>query len=357
MPTSSLGQSKPNKNKTRLLPGGLVIGDKEQPQRDYLVLDSQVNADGVHVWPFDPGFPIDVVHHLLSGLQPFRMNRHDYLEIVYLNAGELVWQVQDQFVTENKGDLFVIGGSKYHRVTEHSSFRVSVESLFFHPDLICSSSVPIDESEYLSPFQSYDADFPHLIPASTGVPAEIRGLIDRIRKELPASSDRARLCVKTYVRMILVLLLNHYSSYRRMPAKADRRQRSLERFKPLFRFLDSCYSDPIAPADAAKTVNMSPSHFRRAFRQLTGQSFVLYLNHFRIAKAQELLSSTNKSIAEVGMEVGFCDQSYFGLIFRRHTQFTPMQYRNQAQELSRKGQSALHGTSMLDAKAVPSRPI
>jgi AraC-like DNA-binding protein len=232
-----------------------------------------------------------------------------------------------------------------------------VESLFFHPDLICSSSVPIDESEYLSPFQSYDPDFPHLISAGTGVPAEIRSLIERIRKELPASSDRARLCVKTYVRMILVLLLNHYSSYRRMPAKADRRQRSLERFKPLFRFLDSCYSDPIAPADAAKTVNMSPSHFRRAFRQLTGQSFVLYLNHFRIAKAQELLSSTNKSIAEVGMEVGFCDQSYFGLIFRRHTQFTPMQYRNQAQELSRKGQSALHGTSMLDAKAVPSRPI
>jgi transcriptional regulator GlxA family with amidase domain len=56
------------------------------------------------------------------------------------------------------------------------------------------------------------------------------------------------------------------------------------------------------------------------------------LNHFRIAKAQELLSSTNKSIADVGIEVGFCDQSYFGLTFRRHTQMTPMQYRNKAQE-------------------------
>jgi len=333
----------------------LVGTRKEQPPRDYLVLDSQVNADGVHVWPFDPPFPVDVVHHLLSGRQPFRMNRHDYLEIVYLNAGELVWQVQDHLVTENKGDLFVMGGSKYHRVTEHSSSQVTVESLFFHPDLICSPGVSCDESEYLAAFQSYDPGFPHVIPASSGVPAEVRGLIARIHKELPANSDRARLCVKTYVKMILVLLLNHYSSYRMMPAKFDRRQRALDRFKPLFEFLDGCYPDLITPADAAKTVNMSPSHFRRAFKQVTGQSFVLYLNHFRIAKAQELLSSTNKSIAEVAIEVGFCDQSYFGLIFRRYTQMTPLQYRNRTPEMTRNEPSALHRTPMSDARSIAIR--
>jgi len=117
-----------------------------------------------------------------------------------------------------------------------------------------------------------------------------------------------------------------------VPAKSDHRQRALDRFKTLFKFLDANYQDLISPADAAKTVHMSPSHFRRAFKQLTGQSFVLYLNHFRIAKAQELLRSTNKSIADVGIEVGFCDQSYFGLTFRRHTQMTPMQYRNKVQQ-------------------------
>jgi AraC-like DNA-binding protein len=351
MPTSSLGRLKPNKSKTRLVRSG-----KEQPRRDYLVMDSQVNADGVHVWPFDPGFPVDVVHHLLSGLRPFRMNRHDYLEIVYLSAGELVWQVQDHLVTQNKGDLFVMGSSKYHRVTERSSSQVTVESMFFRPDLVCRPSVSCDESEYLASFQSYDPDFPHIIPASSGVPAEVRALIARIHKELPANSDRARLCVKTYVKMILVLLLNHYSSHRMLRVKFDRRQRALDRFKPLFNFLDDCYSDLITPADAAKTVNMSPSHFRRAFKQVTGQSFVLYLNHFRIAKAQELLSSTNRSIAEVGMEVGFCDQSYFGLIFRRCTQMTPLQYRNRTLDLSQNEQSAVHRAPISEARSIANRP-
>ena len=350
MPTTLLGQQGANSANTRV-----VRGVQAQPQRDYLVLDAQVNADGVHVWPFNPGFPVDVVHHLLSGLQPFRMNRHDYLEVVYLNAGELVWQVQDHLVTEHKGDLFIMGSSKYHRVTEHSSSQARVESLFLHPDLIRSSPVSREESEYLAPFRSYDPHFPHIIPASSGVPAEVRSLIARIQKELPATSDRARLCAKTYVKMILVLLLNHYSSHRMMPAKFDRRQRALERFKPLFKFLDGCYSDPVTPADAAKTVNMSPSHFRRAFKQVTGQSFVLYLNHFRIAKAQELLSSTNKSIAEVGMEVGFCDQSYFGLIFRRCTQLTPLQYKNRSQQKFEKESVTAPRDLNSDAILVPGR--
>jgi AraC-like DNA-binding protein len=340
-----------NKRKARVVSSK----DKQPPRRDYLVLDSQVNADGVHVWPFDPRFPIDVVHHHLSGLQPFRMNRHDYLEIVYLNAGELVWQVQDRPVTQSKCDLFVMGSAKYHRVTENSSSQATAESLFFHPDLIRSSSVSRDDSEYLGAFQSFDPGFPHVIPASTGVPSEVRGLIARIHQELPASSDRARLCVKTYLKMILVVLLNHYSSSRMIPARFDRRQRALERFKPLFEFLDRQYWDQITPIDAAKTVNMSPSHFRRAFKQVTGQSFVLYLNHFRIAKAQELLVSTDKSIAEVGMEVGFCDQSYFGLIFRRCTQMTPLFYRNRAQQLSQMDRAPLPRPSILEPESVASR--
>jgi len=102
-------------------------------------------------------------------------------------------------------------------------------------------------------------------------------------------------------------------------------------------------------------VNMSPSHFRRAFKQVTGQSFVLYLNHFRIAKAQELLVSTDKSIAEVGMEVGFCDQSYFGLIFRRCTQMTPHFYRNRAHQMSQLGQPTMTQPLISKSDLVPSR--
>ena len=131
--------------------------------------------------------------------------------------------------------------------------------------------------------------------------------------------------------MILVHVLNHFAATHEPFAPSYHRHRELERFKPVFDFLERNYAEAISPDDAAKTVKMSPSHFRRAFKYLTGQSFVPYLSHFRIEKAQELLANPSIPISEVGLEVGFCDQSYFGMIFRRLTNMTPRQYRQRAQ--------------------------
>ena len=43
--------------------------------------------------------------------------------------------------------------------------------------------------------------------------------------------------------------------------------------------------------------------------------------------AQELMATTAKSLAEISHEVGFCDQSYFGQVFRKLLKTTPRDYR------------------------------
>jgi AraC-like DNA-binding protein len=82
---------------------------------------------------------------------------------------------------------------------------------------------------------------------------------------------------------------------------------------------------------AALSVGMSKSSFMRFFKQTTGQPFVVYLNHFRIAKAEVLLTATAKSIAEISQEVGFCDQSYFGLVFRGAMGVSPRDYKSRSE--------------------------
>lgn len=302
---------------------------KSENTGGFLVADRQVTADGVHHWSFGPELLIDVVQHRLSADRPFRMNHHDYFELAYVDSGELVWQIQERFVTEKKGDLFVMGSLKYHRMTENSGPQVSATSLFFLPELIRSSSVAGDHEGYLMPFLLQNRDFPHVISGKTGVPSQVRDLMLKIKGELPAVSDRARLCIKTYLKMILVLLLNYYEPYLAEARTFDSRRKALDRLKPLFELLERKYGGSISLSDAASTVGMSSSYFRRSFKEVTGQSFVAYLNNFRIAKAQELLFSTEKSIAEISLEVGFCDQSYLGLVFRRCTGMSPVHYRRQ----------------------------
>jgi transcriptional regulator GlxA family with amidase domain len=89
------------------------------------------------------------------------------------------------------------------------------------------------------------------------------------------------------------------------------------------------------------------------FKVVTGQSFVAYLNRFRIARAQNLLTSTNKAIVEISLETGFCNQSYFGVIFRRIAGISPLEYRfNQ----NKAHLPANHSDSLRTAVGLPPLP-
>jgi AraC-like DNA-binding protein len=182
------------------------------------------------------------------------------------------------------------------------------------------------------PFLVQDDGFPHVIPARTGIPAQVFDLVTRAAAELPTKSYRGRLSVKTYLKMILVLLVNHYAAFRGSEDIYIRMQRDFERLAPLFEFIDHNFGEPITVEQAALVVRMSKSNFMRFFKQVTGQPFVAYLNHFRIAKAEVLLTTTDKSIAEVSQEVGFCDQSYFGLVFRNVIGVPPRDYKGRLEK-------------------------
>src|SRR5689334_3322794 len=87
------------------------------------VIESQINAEGVHLWPFNPDFPIDVLS-LVIDHHPVRMNRHDYFEVLYGYSGEGTFQVQERKFTIRGGDLFVAGSTVFHRAIQSGRKRL-----------------------------------------------------------------------------------------------------------------------------------------------------------------------------------------------------------------------------------------
>ena len=292
----------------------------------FSLIEPQISAEGIHVWPFDASCPIDVQFFTQSGRHHVRMNRHEYFEVLFMCSGSADCHIQDRLLPIGEGDLVVIGSTLYHQLESRSSSPFTVAALFFEPDLIrCSGGS--DGVEYLTPFFRQDSDFPHVVPAKTGVAYQVLEMMLRIRSELPASSPRARLAVKTYLKMLLVLLVNHFSSYAGTLETFQRQRRALDRLLPLFRYLAENCGNTIPVQEASRVCGMSESHFMSFFKRLTGLSFVKYLNHYRIERAQVLLASTDESMAEISQELGFCDQSYFGMVFRRFVGTTPADYR------------------------------
>lgn len=299
---------------------------KMQCKDHFSLVEPQINAEGIHSWPFDDSCPVDVVFLTEDGRHNVRMNRHGYFEVLYLCSGSADCRIQDRVLPLNEGDLAVIGSTLYHRIECRSSSPVTIAALFFDPDLVrCDGGT--DSAEYLMPFLLQNSEFPHIVPSETGVPRQVLDMMLRIRSELPASSTRGRLALRTYLKMLLVLLVNQYAPYAGSVEIFQRQQRALDRLRPLFRYLGENCERTIQVREASRICAMSESHFMSFFKQVTGLSFMKYLNHYRVERAQSLLTNTDESLASISQKVGFCDQSYFGIVFRKIVGMTPATYR------------------------------
>lgn len=77
----------------------------------------------------------------------------------------------------------------------------------------------------------------------------------------------------------------------------------------------------------AKILNVSYSLFRREFKNKCGISPGQYRLELKLAKAKELLYSTNMSIAEVSEKLHFECLGQFSTFFKKRTGVSPLEYR------------------------------
>jgi AraC family transcriptional regulator len=72
---------------------------------------------------------------------------------------------------------------------------------------------------------------------------------------------------------------------------------------------------------------LSPFHFARLFKKLTGASPHAYLATLRTKQAQILLAESDLSITEISSRVGYSNSSHFTQAFRQMTGLTPRAFR------------------------------
>jgi AraC family transcriptional regulator len=83
----------------------------------------------------------------------------------------------------------------------------------------------------------------------------------------------------------------------------------------------------ISPADLAKLVGLSTSHFCRAFKNSFGKPPHAYVIQSRIERARVLMLTTSQSLSEITFACGLADQSHFCRYFRRATGVSPGAWR------------------------------
>jgi AraC-like DNA-binding protein len=89
-------------------------------------------------------------------------------------------------------------------------------------------------------------------------------------------------------------------------------------------------AEPWTVADLASKVGLSRSVLAERFRRYLGEPPVAYLTRWRLHRGAQMLSSTNYSVAQIALEVGYDSEPAFNRAFKRQFGNPPARYRNEA---------------------------
>lgn len=92
-------------------------------------------------------------------------------------------------------------------------------------------------------------------------------------------------------------------------------------------YINLHYYEDLKLSHLAEQVYLSSNYLSNVFTKHTGYSLNKYIKEVRLAKAQELLLTTNMKIADIGRRVGYDNTSYFIKKFQEKYGMTPEKYR------------------------------
>ncbi len=91
--------------------------------------------------------------------------------------------------------------------------------------------------------------------------------------------------------------------------------------------MDRDYAQPLDVPTLARIALVSPSHFIRTFRATFGEPPNRYLQRRRVERAMVLLRSTERSVTDICLDVGFSSLGTFSRVFTGIVGEPPSAYR------------------------------
>jgi transcriptional regulator GlxA family with amidase domain len=91
--------------------------------------------------------------------------------------------------------------------------------------------------------------------------------------------------------------------------------------------MDRAYAEPLSVPKLAAIACVSRAHFIRTFKATFGETPHRYLQRRRVERAMSLLRTSDRSITEICMDVGFTSLGTFSRTFRDIVGEPPSQFR------------------------------
>ncbi len=256
---------------------------------------------------------------------------HDFVEICYVAKGSGYHIVGNKKDKVRKGYLYLINYDMSHTFyREEDSDSLVTYNILFTPGFL--DEVLIDLNDFNSLTKSYlfsDVFKEELTQADLRLSgedlADFDMLIRRMYHEYKMKKTGYMNIIRAYMIELLIKIMRYYSDKSEGDVIVEKNMHAID---SIIAYLHSNYSKGFSLNELALNSFFSKNYLCKIFKETTGITITEYMQTLRMNEAYRLLETTDMTITQIALEVGFHDYKSFNKVFQRTYRKSPSQIRN-----------------------------
>lgn len=268
----------------------------------------------------DPSFPSYSFQGHMDGSSPWikKVHWHEDIEIMTILTGKMAYSINGGIVELYAGDTILINAKQLHYSKDIDNTYCTYIITVIHPRLLMSS--PEVESEYVLPIIT-DSSIPYILWRSEDPVSAKISTITRALNTFHGNQFEITRCFFELWHYVLACASVNITEF------SPLHYQHIESLKDMIGFIKENYTDHISLAEIATFGNTSKSSCNSIFKKYTGHTPNEYLIRYRLDKAMELLSNSDKTIGTISEMCGFASASYMTEQFVKNYGITPRDFR------------------------------
>lgn len=246
---------------------------------------------------------------------------HREIELVKVKTGRIRCGFADKTEWISEGDLLIVNSNTVHRLIPGPE-RSVCDLIQLDASNYLAEKEPQTE-KYLSAFVNINFASPYML-VKKGEHTEVSDAIDRMIREYKTKGVAYDLYIRSCIYGILAFL-RRYRLLVDLHEIAD--VTKLEKIADVIEYINTNSEKKLSLDMISGESYINKYYLCRLFKNTVGTTVGEYINYVRMRKAEEMLSTTSKSVTDIALSTGFSSVQYLGRLFRHYRGCSPTEFR------------------------------
>lgn len=257
-----------------------------------------------------------------------QLHTHDYIELTYVVEGSFRQHILGKEIIFSKGDLCLIDKNCLHQdylINEPATILFLGISNDMFTEIMNENITTQKINGFLQSALMKQKDLQQYLHFKPGMDTstELEDCLFLLLKELNDAAIGTRYIRKGLLLRIFRILSTKYEFFL---SKELRKTMNWIIFEEISEYIQKHFAS-VTIQELMEHFHFQEDYFNRLIKKKTGMTYSNYVQQIRLEKAEQLLTTSSKTIDEIAEAVGYHNKGYFYKIFQEKYGMTPANFR------------------------------